>query len=265
MTENLDARNTKFGSRLLSRREALGIIAAYVHRVSLELELNGETYPSAVLDLSSWKLTLPIGAAKKPTEIKQPVLATYTDQWFSTIAIEAGNGVRFRAPVTGVTTANSAYPRSELREMTSDGRGNASWSSTGGTHSLFIDQAITALPQTKPELVAGQIHDAKDDVLVIRLEGSNLYINVDGKNVHLLNPNYILGERFTLQFAVSSGQTQVHYNGSAKPQFSFAKDYSGAYFKAGAYTQSNCTRERVCSEENLGEVLIYQLVVTHNY
>ncbi len=47
----------------------------------------------------------------------------------------ACDGVQFRAPVDGVTTSGSSYPRSELREMTDSGSSEASWSSTSGTHS----------------------------------------------------------------------------------------------------------------------------------
>ena len=41
------------------------------------------------------------------------------------------------------------------------------------------------------------------------------------------------------------------------------KFVAGNYFKAGVYTQSNCTRERTCAPENFGEVVIYRLTVTH--
>jgi hypothetical protein len=217
------------------------------------------TAPGKVLDLSNWKLTLPLGGSESPTEITQPTLATFVqDPWF----VVAGGGVRFRAPVSAVTTSGSNYPRSELREMTNNGKDKASWSSTTGTHTMTIDEAITATPSKKPHVVAGQIHDANDDIIVIRLEGANLYVNVDGKNLYTLDSGYTLGKRFSVKFEASGGQTKVFYNGAQV--YTLAKDYSGAYFKAGAYTQSNCSKEDVCSESNYGEVLIYSLSVSHS-
>lgn len=225
-------------------------------------------YPGQLLDLTNWKITLPLPSqndSDKPLEILQPQLARYVaNPWF--LLNPEGSGILFRAPVNGTTTSGSSYPRSELREMTSNGLVRASWSSTRGTHTMLIDQAITAVPQTKRHVVAGQIHDSSDDVIVIRLEYPRLYLHVDGKNVLTLDENYVLGERFTVQFVVSGGKTAVYYNGSATPVYTLNKSYSNAYFKAGAYTQSNCSREgssSLCNASNFGEVVIYQLTVRH--
>ncbi len=233
--------------------------------VTSTIQSPSTNYPSHVLDLTNWKITLPTGGSEKPTEIQQPELATFTvDPWFVTES--DGKAVRFRAPVNGVTTSGSGYPRSELREMTNSGKDKASWSSTAGTHTMVLDQAITAVPQTKKHVVAGQIHDANDDVIVIRLELPNLYVNVDGKNEYALDSDYTLGKRFTVKFAVNGGQTKVYYNDSADPVYTLDKSYSGAYFKTGAYTQSNCSRESseaLCNDHNYGEVLLFNVRVTH--
>jgi len=221
------------------------------------------TRASRILNLTNWKLTLPTGSSEKPTEIKQPELNTFeADAWF--ISVSSPSGVRFRAPVNGVTTGGSNYPRSELREMTDSGSANASWSSTSGTHTMTIDQAIAAVPSKKKHIVAGQIHDKNNDVIVIRLEDNNLYVNVDGDNKHTLDSSYTLGKRFSIRFVVKDGETEVYYNGGTTA-FTLNKDYSGAYFKAGAYTQSNCSREESanCNDGNFGEVIIYNLSVTH--
>ncbi|MBI2640971.1 polysaccharide lyase family 7 protein [Candidatus Roizmanbacteria bacterium] len=222
----------------------------------------GGTYPSQILNLSDWKLTLPTGKSKSPTEITQPELAKYNnDPWF----LVAQGGVRFRAAVNGVTTSGSGYPRSELREMTNEGKEKASWSSTSGIHTMAIEQAITAVPQKKQHVVAGQIHDSDDDVIVIRLEYPKLYVNVDGKNKYTLDANYTLGKRFTVKFEVKDGQTKIYYNNASEPSYVLSKNYSKAYFKAGDYTQSNCSKEGsgLCNDSNFGEVVIYQLSVTH--
>lgn len=175
----------------------------------------------------------------------------------------SGTGVRFRAAVNGVTTGGSSYPRSELREMS--GTTGASWSSGSGNHTMFIDQVITSVPETKKHVVAGQIHDSGDDIIVIRLEYPKLYVNVDGQNAFTLDSNYSLGKRFTVKFEVAGGRTSIYYNGGSSPSYILDKSYSGAYFKAGAYTQSNCSKESsgLCNSDNYGEVIIYRADVTH--
>jgi hypothetical protein len=216
--------------------------------------------PSSVLNLTNWKITLPTGSTGSPTEIKQPALATFKiDPWF----IVQNGGVRFRAPVNGKTTSGSSNPRSELREMTNNGTVNAAWSSTSGTHSMTIDQMVTALPNTKPHLVVGQIHDAADDVTVFRVEGTTLWIT-DGNTTHgyAVDTNMTLGKRFTVKMEVSSGVVKYYYNGNLLP-YSQKKSFSGAYFKAGAYTQANCTNSSPCADTNYGEAIIYNVAVSH--
>ncbi len=231
----------------------------------------GGSLPSQVLNLTNWKITLPepVGQQISPTEIKQPQLANYTDQWFKVTPQK--DGVIFRAPVNGAHTSGSSYPRSELREMINNGLGQAAWSNSSGVHTMAIDQAITAVPQTKKHVVAGQIHDASDDVIVIRLELPNLYVNVGtnppGGNQHVatLDANYTLGKRFTVKFEATGGKTNIYYNGAPIPAYTLTRSYSGAYFKTGAYTQSNCSTETsgACVASNYGEVVVYRATVTH--
>jgi hypothetical protein len=221
----------------------------------------GCKYPADVLDLTNWYEGLPIGEPEKPRNVEQPELATFSiDPWFK--ATPDCTAVQFRAAVNGVTTSGSSNPRSELREMTDSGTTKASWSSTSGTHTMVIDEAITALPQERPYIVAGQIHDASDDVSVFRLEGSKLYITNGNDKYKLVTDNYALGTRFEAKFVVSEGQIRAYYNGVL--QATLSKSFSGAYFKAGAYTQANCTNSSPCSDSNYGEVKIYKLTVSHD-
>jgi hypothetical protein len=97
---------------------------------STSTSAGGATLPSQVLDLTNWKVTLPVdskgasGSSCDPAEITQPALAGFTDQWFK--VTPDGNAVVFRANIEGCTTSGSSYPRSELREMTSNGSTEAS-------------------------------------------------------------------------------------------------------------------------------------------
>lgn len=220
-------------------------------------------YPAEVLNLTNWKQTLPIGSSRKPKEITPSSLSTYIHNLFFRTNTEC-TGVVFRAPVNGVTTSNSGYPRSELREMTNNGKSLASWSTTSGAHTMTIDEAITAVPKVKKHVVAGQVHDASDDVIVVRLEYPKLFVDINGKTGPTLDANYTLGKRFTVKFEASGGKIKVYYNGSTKPVYTLTKKGSGNYFKAGAYTQSNCSKEKkACNDNNYGEVVIYKLLVQH--
>ena len=214
--------------------------------------------PAELLDLSSWKLTLPTGEAESPSEIVQPALATFElAPYFHVV----GQAVLFRAHAGGVTTSGSGYPRSELREMTSDGSDEAAWSMTSGTHSLTIRQAITHLPVVKPHVVAGQIHDAEDDVVMIRLEGEHLFVEGGGEELGDLNPSYQLGTEFTVRIVAAGGVIAIYYDDLLTPKVEVPSDAADCYFKAGAYTQSNL--ERGDDQAAYGEVAIYDLEVTH--
>lgn len=151
--------------------------------------------------------------------------------------------------------------------MDSTGKDGASWTSSSGVHTMIIDQKITATPQGKKHIVAGQIHDKNDDVIVIRLEGSKLFVDINGNDGPTLDANYTLGKRFTVKFEVQNNQTKIYYNGSSTPAYTLNKSYTGAYFKAGAYTQSNCDTEGdkggTCSANNYGEIVVYSVTVTH--
>lgn len=227
-----------------------------------------QIYPANVLNLSNWKITLPIEAgsqSSQPLEVMQPELATYKlDPWFT--VTQDKKGVVFRAAVNALSTGDSNYPRSELREMSADGKKIIFWPSTSGTHTLYLDQAIIATPKNKPEVVAGQIHGDDDDIIVIRLDFPKLYIARGKSNLATLDENYTLGKRFTVKFVAQNGQILVYYNDSIAPIYMLEKKVKMAYFKVGAYPQSNCETEKfleLCADDNYGEVIIYQLTVMH--
>jgi hypothetical protein len=218
------------------------------------------TLPSQVLNLASWKLQLPVKSegGSSPNEIKESALTSFisTDHFYLN---QQRDGVVFKANASGATTKNSKYPRSELREMSNDGRSNASWSNANGTHTMTIRQAITHLPDIKNELVAAQVHDGSDDVITIRLEGSRLFVQSDGKNIGDLDTNYILGTVYTAKIVAEQSSIKVYYNNALK----VTADKSGKtyYFKTGCYTQTNTTKGD--SAASYGEVTIYDLAVTH--
>jgi len=220
--------------------------------------------PASVLNLTNWKLTLPVDGCDKDEwadEVTQPALSTFRDSRFFTV--NSGRGVVFRARVDGArTSSNTKYPRSELREMTDRGERRASWSnksSGDGTHKMTMEAAITATPSTKPHVVAAQVHDDSDDVIMIRLYGRQLVVDADDSNVRLLlDDNYQLGQRFTVSITASNGHIRVVYNGSRSVDYK--RSGSGMYFKAGCYTLSNTSYDRA---DLFGEVVIFRLSVSH--
>lgn len=217
--------------------------------------------PGDLLDLSRWKLTLPTGQPRRPQEVKPPELTGFAVfPWFTLNS--AKNAVVFRAPVGGVTTKGSRYPRSELREMTADGTNKASWSTTSGVHTMIIRQAIVATPRVKPHVVAGQIHDGDDDVVMIRLEGSRLFVEADGDEVGDLDSSYRLGTPFTVKIRASGGVISVYYQNMSIPKVTLKRKRQGCYFKAGVYTQSNPAKGD--HPDDYGEVWIYDLQVSHS-
>ena len=76
--------------------------------------------PADVLDLSCWKISLPIDTtgSGKATQVEEKALAAgylLTDHFYVN---EAGDGVVFSSPIKGVLTSkNTTYTRSELHEM----------------------------------------------------------------------------------------------------------------------------------------------------
>ncbi|MCU1688033.1 MAG: Alginate lyase 2 [Amycolatopsis sp.] len=219
--------------------------------------------PAGAINLSTdWKLTLPTGSSGSPIEVKQPQLASYSaSPWFAATA-DCG-GIQFRAAVNGTTTSNSGYPRSELREMSGSGANLASWSTTSGTHTMIVDEAITHVPASKPEIVAGQIHDASSDLTAFRLKGRSLYVSSGNNSTYkLVTANYQPGTWFEAKFVVSGGKVKAYYNGVLQTTISSKSKTN--YFKAGAYTQANCGNSSPCAASNYGEVVINHLSVTHS-
>ena len=212
--------------------------------------------PADVIDLAPWYLTLPTGAAGSPETIENPALAKFTNEAFK--LTDKRDGVVFSARAGGVTTKNSSYPRSELREM--NGSEHAAWSNTTGSHTLDVCEAIMKTPTVKPEVVAAQIHDASDDVMQIRLEGKTLMVQYnDGKTETVIDPNYVLGTPYNVRIVAEGGKVDVLYNGEKKAELPLSG--SGWYWKVGAYVQSSPDKGE--SPDATGEVAVYSLKVVH--
>lgn len=236
-------------------------------------------YPSQVLDVSFWKITLPINNAM---EIYNPELYRYSiDPWYKLVQDEDGYAVQFRANHGGATTSGSSNPRSEYREMDQNyryqnSRSFADWSNTDGkTHTLWIKQKVTNLTRVKPHVVLGQIHDGGDDVTVFRLEASftsegspppthaKLWIT-RGNTSHgyLVDGNYELGTVFEAKFIAHDGVVEYEYNGE-RLDYVHTENISGCYFKLGNYTQSHSGTAPSESDTAYAQTYVYDYEITH--
>ena len=214
-------------------------------------------FPAELIDTNEWYLTLPTGKSGSPDTIEGSKLATYHSKFFD--LTQKRDGIVFHAGADGVTTKNSHYPRSELREM--DGSEKASWSNENGTHVFDVREAFTKLPGSKPEVVGVQIHDAEDDVMQIRLEGKTLMVQYnDGKSEQVLDQDYRLGTPFDTKIVAANGKVDVLYNGQKKATLPLSG--SGWYWKVGAYVQSNGSKGE--SAGSAGEVVVYKADISHS-
>lgn len=144
--------------------------------------------------------------------------------------------------------------------MRGRGKALAAWATDDGrSHTMTMRAAITATPSVKRHVVCAQIHDATDDVMMIRLEGTKLLIERNSDGDAVLDPEYKLGTPFVVKIQAANGAIKVWYNGDPKLDWKVSR--RGCYFKAGCYTQSNVSKGDAA--ESYGEVVIYQLAVEH--
>ena len=204
--------------------------------------------PAQVVDLRRWKIGLPTA-----TEISNPKLESYSSPSF-----QAVQAVQFTVHCGDTAQPGSNYPRSELREMNTDGS-NASWASTSGTHTMDLTARVTHLPVVKPTLVCAQIHNA-DYLILVALSGKVLSVRYVDSVAGVLDDNYQLGTSFDLRLVAAGGFVDVYYNGTRKVHQ--AMEESGCYFKAGCYLQSNTSTGDAPTA--YGQVEISSLTITHS-
>ncbi len=230
--------------------------------------------PGGNFDLSMWQLQEPVGAAADPTTpmtIGPSMLAGpggYQDASFFTDPSDGA--MRFWDPENGVTTANSRYPRSELRELDADGS-NANWP-LSGTNTLSGTVAVTRVPD---QVVIGQVHvgtaleaglasTTKPLVELYYAGSGQITLGIEkqpdgGQGVNVVG-NVPLGRAFTYVLELTgSGTVSIAIDGVAST-FPLPAGFAGygEYFKAGDYDQS------VGSDATIGAtVKFYDLRVSH--
>lgn len=229
--------------------------------------LNPAVAPGGNFDLSVWELQLPIGSPGSPTTISPAQLEGpngYTNPAYFWTDKNDGS-MTFWDPESGVTTPNSNFPRTELREMNPDGSA-ADWA-IPGTHTLSATLRVVSVTSS---VCVGQIHlgtggsstkpllelyyHSNGDV-VLGLENSPS----GGQTTHTLT-NVPLGIHWSYVIAIVDGQIQITVDGGTTT-YPIASGFTAyhQYFKAGDYNQSASS-----STTNGAKVKFYSLSVSHS-
>jgi hypothetical protein len=223
--------------------------------------------PGGNFDLSVWQLQEPVGSPGSPTTIPSSRLQGangYQDTYFYTD--QRDGAMTFWAPEKGVTTPNSNYARSELREMNRSGSA-ANWS-LSGSHKLSATLRVVSVTKN---VCVGQIHlgtggsSTKPLVELYYRSSGDIVLGTEnspsgGQTLHTVG-HVSVGKTWTYTIAVSGGDTvDLTVNGSTT-HYSIPSSFFSykQYFKAGSYNQSSSD-----STTNGARVAFYGLNVSHS-
>ncbi|MBU2667395.1 polysaccharide lyase family 7 protein [Actinoplanes bogorensis] len=228
--------------------------------------LNPAVAPGGNFNLSVWSLQLPIGSPGSPETISPARLKGangYTNPSYFWTDKNDGS-MTFWAPEKGVTTPNSNYARSELREMNANGSA-ADWP-LAGNHTLSAELRVVSVTKN---VAVGQVKLGSGGTstkplleLYYRANG-DIYLGqqrspTDGQTLHKLG-NVPLGQRWTYVFNVSGNRASLTINGSTT-NYTIPSSFNPykQYFKAGSYNQSSSE-----STTNGAKVKFYSLTIRH--
>ena len=235
-----------------------------VHAV--EGKLSTSVAPGGNFNLSVWELQEPVGSPGSPRTIPSSQLQGakgYQDSYFYTDTHDGA--MTFWAPEKGVTTPNSNYARSELREMNSDGS-DADWK-LAGSHQL---QATLRVVSVTNHVCVGQIHlgtggsSTKPLVELYYYNNGNIVLGVEnspsgGQTAHQI-ANVPVGTQWSYTIAVAGGNTVVLTVNGKTTRYPIPSSFDryNMYFKAGSYNQSSSD-----STTKGARVAFYALTVHH--
>jgi hypothetical protein len=222
--------------------------------------------PGGNFNLSAWELQLPIGSPGSPTTILPSQLkgasGYQNPAYFWTDKTDGS--MTFWDPESGVTTPNSDYPRSELREMNSNGSA-ANWSLSGNS-TLSAELRVVSVTSN---VCVGQVHlgtggsSTKPLVELYYHSNGNIYLGTEnspsgGQALHYIT-NVALGAHWTYVINVSGGTVNLTVNGS-KTSYAIPSSFDAyaMYFKAGDYNQTASS-----STTNGAKVKFYSLAISH--
>lgn len=244
---------------------AVGPATATAATRSASPALNPKVAPGGNFDLSHWELQLPTGSPGSLTTIPPSQLEGangFTDSYFFTNKTDGS--MSFWDPENGVTTPNSNYARSELREMTASGSA-AAWLPTG-TNTLSATVKVTQVPS---HVCVGQIHlsensgSTKPLLELYYYSNGNISLGIEnsptgGQTAHSIT-TVALGKQWTYVISLSGNTIGLNVNGT-NHTFTMPSSFNGypMYFKAGDYDQSSGSSSTVGAK-----VQFYALSIHH--
>lgn len=259
------------------------------------VEEEEESFILPDIDLSNWKVTLPIG---NPTEVKPPEIMNYaTNEILKPFMYnDSINGALVFYTYPGASTANSSYSRTELREQMDPGSNTTNWTfaqggnmkgtlsmddiskeSDGDYHRAMVMQIHGRLTNEQRDLIGEDDNNAPPMLKIYWQEGyiravAKALKNINASDTEILYTDawtdgdsytfseYVGFEKFTVEVNVSDGRMEVILNETVSKVFDDVHIEKWGvfenYFKAGNYLQTK-------DEGSFAKVKYYDLTVTH--
>lgn len=247
------------------------------------------------IDLSHWKVTLPIG---KPDEVMPPEILDYAnnDKLKPFMYNDSTEGALVFYTYPDASTANSSYSRTELREQMNPGDNNVNWTfaqggrmkgtlsmgeiskdDAGNYHRAIIMQIHGRLTDQQRDLIGEDDNNAPP---ILKIYWVNGYVRVKSKELKNLNasepeilyvdawtdddgytfPDYVGFDKFTLEIIASEGKMKVILNGEKTLVYDDIHMQKWGvfenYFKAGNYLATK-------DNGSFAKVNYYELEVSH--
>jgi hypothetical protein len=204
-----------------------------------------EAAPPSAIDFSIWQLQLPIGSGTSPATISPAQLvAGFSNAYFYRAP---GGGQLFMDPATGITSSGSQHCRTELREMTTDGK-PAAWPSTGTSSMTVAGTILQVGGGASGHVTVGQVFNGTDSIPLCELEYSVklggfqvLYEEAKGGGTTTdLKAPIALGAPYAFTLALANGTLTVAVDGATVYTKAPSAAVAGKsfYFKAGDYDQT---------------------------
>jgi len=217
-------------------------------------------FPYDVLNLRNWKITVPKSqdgdSDADEVYVNQsdndysgdPSFRFYEDSRYFFVS---GNSVVFKCNAGTPTTGNSSNPRSELREMLSDGSNEIWWDMRSSQlRKMEIKAKVTKVPSSGKVCFA-QIHGRKsrgyDDIIRVQIRASGnagtgstgtMYVIGDATNNSADDiGSYKLGDQINMRIEANNSRVRIYLNNSLVKTYNNLPSPEN-YFKAGVYLQS---------------------------
>lgn len=258
-------------------------------------KVEGVDYFLPHIDLSHWKVTLPVG---KPTEVEPPEILEYAsnETLLPFMYNDSTDGSLVFYTYPGASTANSSYSRTELREQMVPGSNTTNWTfpqggrmkgtlsvpeisseADGDPHRVIIMQIHGRLTNEQRNLIGAKDNNAPP---VLKIYWANNKVRVKTKVLKDVNGTYeemlrtdawgddegvyfkeeVGTDKFTLEIIASDGRMEVILNDDEKLVYEGIHMEKWSvfenYFKAGNYLNTK-------DEGSFSKVKYYDLEISH--